>query len=369
MKIGKLNVITDGQFGSCGKGLITTFLASKNLPRVISTTNMANAGHTAVNDNGDAFIAKTLPSATILHKWINGYNPLIVVGASSAFTIDQLFKEMAECDTPDVLIHERAGVITEAHKHAESSGTKHLASTMQGCGAFLADKVLRSKDVRLARDYPELARFIKKDSLPTKLKEILMNGETILHEGSQGFSLDINHGAEYPYCTSRGTTAMQNMADLGLSWKDIGHVYLVIRPFPIRVGNVIENGEQVGFSGGCYEDQKEISWKEVAEHSGMPDEIATSLLTKELTTVTKRLRRVFTFSEKQLREAVLVNGATHIALNFANYIDWGCYGRNDEDILFDFPKINDFVRRIEDVAQIPVSLLGTGPQNNHVAVL
>ena len=87
----------------------------------------------------------------------------------------------------------------------------------------------------------------------------------------------------------------------------------------------------------------------------------------ELTTVTKRLRRVFSFSEEQLIQAAVVNGATKIALNFANYVDWSCYGINEYDRLT--TKVLDFIKRCEDAAQIPVTVVGTGPQNNHVCFI
>lgn len=371
MQKSKFNVVTDGQWGSCGKGLIATALAYKYQPQLISTTNMANAGHTAVNDAGDAFIAKAVPSCSAINKWnqVGQYQPNIFIGATAAFHLDRLLEEIHECNLHDkIMIHERAGVITQAHREMESTadqGTKHIASTMQGCGSFLADKVMRRKDLKLARDYPQLADYmatkvLKTDSIPMALISLLASGQTILHEGSQGFSLDISHGSHYPQCTSRSTTAVQNLADMGLPAQSMGDVYLVIRPYPIRVGNVVENGQVVGHSGGVYPGQQEISWDEVAKNAGAPPEVMKG----ELTTVTKRLRRVFTFSDQQLKDAVVVNGATQIALNFANYIDWSCFGINDFGLLS--PKINMFINRIEEIAQIPVTIVGTGPQNNHV---
>lgn len=400
----RFNVVTDGQWGSCGKGLITTALAWKHRPELISTTNMANAGHTAVYTDGRAFVAKALPSASVLTKWMENYKPQILVGPSAAFNLEQLMKEIQECGVNYTLsIHPRAGVITEIHAARErgvpeaeasmmqavfSESTKHIASTMQGCGTFLADKVLRKKELKLARDYPELAGYMGDHmfkklpgdapqdvvksleglSWPETLHLIMKRlSYTILHEGSQGFSLDINHGSHYPQCTSRGTTAMNNMADMGISHRDLGDVYLVIRPYPIRVGNVIENGVQVGYSGDCYPDQTELTWQQVAQEAGMPQDVADSLLKKELTTVTKRLRRVFTFSSRQIREAALVNGATKIALNFANYIDWAVAGVNEYEKLT--PKVTDFIHRVEDETSLPVTIIGTGPQVDHVVML
>lgn len=365
MQAGKLNIVTDAQWGSTGKGLITSYLAWKHRPHLLSTTNMANAGHTAVNEKGQAHVAKALPSASILNSWLPEYAPTVFVGATSAFDLDQILKEKTECSLNDeqLVIHPRAGVITEAHKLAETddeTGTKHIASTMQGCGSFLADKVLRKKDLRLARDYPELINNICQDQPHTWLNDKLYSGQTILHEGSQGFSLDISHGSHYPHCTSRGTTAIQNLADLGLSHTTLGDIYLVMRPYPIRVGNVIEDGIQKGYSGDYYEDHEETTWEAVAEAAGAPMEIKN----KELTTVTKRTRRVFTLSAQQLKEAVQVNGATKIALNFANYIDWSVYGTSNLS-----SKVLDYIYMIEHMTGLKVALVGTGPRLDNVIEL
>jgi adenylosuccinate synthase len=373
MQAGKINVVTDGQYGSCGKGAVTSALAYRYRPEILSTTNMANAGHTVVNVDGEKFVAKALPSATMLHKWYPGYDPKIMVGASAAFDLKQMLFEAQECQASDLLhIHHRAGIILDKHKEIESQlkgGTKHIASTMQGCGAFLAEKVMRGPECKLAADYQELSPFVNRQywsspmSMTMALNCMLSEGDTCLHEGSQGFSLDINHGSHYPMCTSRSTTAMQNIADMGVGPYKIGDIYLVIRPYPIRVGNVIEDGKMVGYSGGCYEDQKEITWEQVASEAGAPPEVTAG----ELTTVTKRLRRVFTFSEQQLREAVIINGVTKIALNFANYIDWSCYGTDDINKL---PiKVQKFIDMIEDLVHIPVTFIGTGPQLNHCVIL
>ncbi len=370
MQKNKFNVVTDGGWGSTGKGAVCTSLAHKFRPEVISTTNMPNAGHTAVYTDGRDFIAKAVPSAAALNVWEPDYNPLIVIGPSAAFHIPQMLKEIDSCNLHNqIVIHPRAGVVTDDHRQQESgtseSSTKHIASTMQGCGAFLADKVLRKPTLKLARDYPELDAFTTNHrfDFPISWK----NPVTILHEGSQGFSLDINHGSHYPQCTSRGTTAIQNAADMGVSHLNMGDVYLVIRPYPIRVGNVIENGVKLGDSGGHYDDHEELEWSDVAREAGMPEDVATSLLKKELTTVTRRLRRVFSFSKRQLREAVLVNGATKIALNFANYIDWSCSGCDDHRKLP--PKVMRFVEMVEEIAKIPVTWIGTGPRIDQVCFL
>lgn len=394
MKKYKFNIVTDGMWGSTGKGLITSALAFHHKPDIISNTNMANAGHTIVDNdpNNAPFVAKALPSATVLKKWYD-FDHHIMIGPTAAFTLETLMKEIEETDIGESLtIHPRAGVITQQHKDAEYSGsssTKHLASTMQGCGTYMADKILRKPDLKLARDYPELSKFMPDqiwrshlaskfclDQGMTRLKTqsfaditytLLDIGATFLHEGAQGYSLDINHGSHYPQCTSRGTTAIQNCADMAINTSLVGDIYLVIRPYPIRVGNVIEDGEVKGHSGGCYPDQREMSWDEICDLAGAPPEAKEAIRTKELTTVTKRLRRVFSFSPLQLKEAVAVNGATKIALNFANYIDWSVTGADSITQLT--PKVRNFIDMIEETTNVAVTVIGTGPRLRDVILL
>ena len=71
------------------------------------------------------------------------------------------------------------------------------------------------------------------------------------------------------------------------------------RTLPIRVG---------GTSGDCYPDQEELTWDALG-------------IEPELTTVTKRVRRIFTYSRMQIEEACWWCEPDLIFLNFANYVD------------------------------------------------
>ncbi len=363
MRSSKFNVVIDGQHGSTGKGLIASYLAWQHRPAILSTTNLPNAGHTAVWTDGVPHVAKALPSPTALNAWMPDYNPAIYVGPTAAFELNQLLTEYTVCSRPTLFIHPRAGVVTSEHRareQAAGSSVKLIASTMQGCGAFLSDKIMRIPGLKLARDWQELAQFIPNDYMPEMLNnQMIDQGATVLHEGSQGFSLDISHGSDYPQCTSRSCTALQAATDMGVPAALLGDVYLVVRPYPIRVGNVVEEGVTVGHSGGCYPDNEETTWEAVAATCGAPREEI-----KELTTVTKRLRRVFTYSARQVKLAAMVNGATKIALNFVNYIDWNCRNTNDPKLVTD--KIKKFIDQVERDTGVPVTLLGTGPQVDHV---
>jgi hypothetical protein len=74
----------------------------------------------------------------------------------------------------------------------------------------------------------------------------------------------------------------------------------------IRVANRFDE-DGGGWSGPCYEDQMELDWDDI----GVPP---------ELTSVSKKIRRVFTFSERQVAEAMLITGCTDIFLGFINYL-------------------------------------------------
>ncbi len=372
MKNGKFNVLLDAMHGSSGKGLMTTYLANKYDIRHVSSANYPNAGHTAIVD-GVKFVAKAIPTSLVLNKArgknINGY-----ISPGSGFSKERLLQEWEETGKPELFIHERASVVTEAHAERERNGkesTKHIASTMQGTAAAITDKIQRRSDVILARDLDFSGtniKVVKADDFRQMTHKVIDDGGYWLHEGSQGYALSIDHGNEYPFCTSRNCTTQAAMDYMAIPPGDVGDVYLNLRTFPIRVGNVVEDGVQKGYSGGWYADQEELSWADVAAFSGMPKEEAEVLALKEKTTVTKRIRRVATMSFIALKDAVRVNGATKLCLNFMQYVSWSDAGKRGGSEAFDSltQRSKDFIKKIEDVSGVKVVLIGTGPSNDDI---
>jgi adenylosuccinate synthase len=87
---------------------------------------------------------------------------------------------------------------------------------------------------------------------------------------------------------------------------------MTMRTYPIRVGNIYKNDHptegMIGWSGPWYHDQRELQWRDLG-------------LSPETTTVTKRPRRVASFSFVQYRTAVRALRPDYVFLNFVNYMD------------------------------------------------
>ena len=305
----KVDLVIDMQFGSTGKGLIAGYLAEKYGHDVVLTANMPNAGHTYINAAGRKWVHKALPSG------ITSPNLKIVgIGPGAVFDVNRLLKEIE--DSADVLngkevwIHECAAVLSPRHKEKEASTLSAVSSTMQGSAAATVEKMMRDPNSAvLARNCLEHNASIDSEGgLAVKVRvvsnkewiEMLYAAKRILAEGAQGYSLGLNAGF-WPYCTSRDCTPARFMADMAIPLGMLNNTVGTMRCHPIRVGNTAD-----GFSGPCYPDQKELTWEELG-------------VEPETTTVTGRIRRVFSFSYQQAREAILACQPTHIFLNFCNY--------------------------------------------------
>lgn len=391
---------------------MSTYLADHFDVVNVSSSNQPNAGHTAVFNDGTKFIAKAIPTSAILKRTRNK-NIVCWLSPASGFRWDQLIKEWDYSGRPIIGIHARASIVTDEHKQREQSGsdsTKHLASTMQGTSAAIVDKVLRRENCVLAGRtafnttgasefgqgftnisdwvaywtavYPDMAdkpkefwqEFINKVqiipsmSFREQVYDRIVNGATWLHEGTQGYALALDHGSHFPYCTSRNTGTQAFMDHMAIPPALVGDIYLNLRTYPIRVGNVIENGEQKGYSGDGYPDCVELTWEQVAKNAGMPLEEAEALKKREYTTVTGRLRRVFSFSWDGLRDAVRTNGANKLCVNFIQYINWKDRGlKGGREALEKLSQESrDFISKVEAVAGQPVVLIGTGAMHDEV---
>jgi adenylosuccinate synthase len=99
---------------------------------------------------------------------------------------------------------------------------------------------------------------------------------------------------------------------------------------------------------------QELDWEHVADRSGLD---LGEILKTEKGSVSRNQRRVAEFDWTQLRQAVEINGATDIALTFADYLD----AENDKARRFD-QLTEETIRSIEEIERVagtPVTLIST----------
>lgn len=337
-----VDVLVGGQYGSEGKGNIAFYLAPEY--HVLMRVGGPNAGH-KVPTEPEPYTHRLLPSGTQANQ-----SARIFIGPGATLDLEVLLKEIAECgvDADRLLIDPQAMIIEEADKEAEKAIVSSIGSTGKGGGAAAARRITgrngaADPTVRLARDVPELEAFISPTS--DALEKAYAAGHRILLEGTQGTGLSIFHG-DYPHVTSRDTTTAGTLAEAGIAPHRVNRVIMVTRTYPIRVGSP-QNGDS-GPMG------HEIDWQDIADRSGYNVE---ELRETERGSVSGTKRRVAEFSWHQLRRTAELNGATDIALTFADYIDKDNVNARRYDQLS--AETIQFIEDVERVAGAPVSLIAT----------
>lgn len=347
-----LHAVVDGQFGSTGKGVLAAFLAreainSRDQFALVVSNAGPNSGHTFYHGD-EKHVLKQLPTFAVAWHLLNVemfsglFDPIVYLSAGAIIDPEILAYEATKYPGLKILVHPMAAVITQADKEAEHSGTiQQVAGTRSGTGAVLARKVARDPTVVFEhfwhRNMGYMPSNVDVDADVFYNHEIDVWRDRIFMEVSQGFSLGLNSHF-YPKVTSRECTVMQGMSDARIPARTLERVYLSMRTFPIRVGN------HEGFSSGdCYPDQAETTWEAIGQ-------------TPELTTVTQRVRRVFTFSDDQATQAIEANDPDFVFMNFMNYLDEE--GQKEMNVRID--GLRDDARQWFDV------LYGYGPKSEDV---
>jgi len=330
-KRSKITAVVGAQWGDEGKGKITDFFACDS-NYVVRFHGGNNAGHTVIV-NGNTFKLHLIPSGIIYGE------PMSIIGNGVVVDPKALLDEIAYVKEkgidPKLMVSDRAHVIMPYHIALDSALSGHqgglaAGSTNRGIAPVYADKMFRNGirmidlleplvfQEKLEKGYAFAKGLIVKSlerSLDITINEIFDTyvaygkalapyicdtsielysahkaGKSILFEGAQGISLDVDHGI-YPYTTSSNTAAGHISTGTGVSFRDIDRIIGVVKAYLSRVGE-----------------------------SPLPSEIhgdeADALREKggEYGTTTGRPRRVGWLDLVQVRQAVRVNGLTEIAL-------------------------------------------------------
>ncbi len=327
----KITAIVGAQWGDEGKGKITDFYAGES-DFVVRFHGGNNAGHTVIVDN-NVFKLHLIPSGVVYG------DPISVIGNGVVVDPKALLDEISYLQDkgidPKLLVSDRCHVIMPYHIELDSALSGHQAelaagSTGRGIAPVYADKMFRNgirmidllePDIfkqKLDKGYsfakgimegslnkkieiPSEVIFKKYSEYGSRLKKYIAdtsvelynaysNGKSILFEGAQGISLDVDHGI-YPYTTSSNTAAGHISTGTGVSFRKIHRVIGVVKAYLSRVGESPLPSEVLG---------KEAEL--IREVGG------------EYGTTTGRPRRIGWLDLVQVRQAVRVNGLTEIAL-------------------------------------------------------
>lgn len=334
------DVLIGGQYGSEGKGHISSYLAPEYdfLVRV----GGPNAGHKVAADAG-IYTFRQLPSGTLFSQ------ARLIIGPGAVISVERLIEEIAFCqvDADRLSIDPQAMIIEKEDARNERTLVRNISSTGQGVGYATARRILdRADSTRMARDIKELHPFVR-ETYPL-LERAFASGKKVFLEGTQGTGLSLYHG-HYPHVTSRDTTVAGCLAEAGIPPRRVRKTVMVCRTYPIRVANPLGKGKTSGFMS------QPLDWDEISGRCRIP---AERLRESERTSTTNKRRRVSEFDWQLLRKAATLNGPTDIALTFADYLS----PKNSKARRFE--QLDDetirFIQEIERVTSAPVSLISTG---------
>ena len=348
-----VDIVVGLQFGSEGKGRLVERIAKDYKYHV--RTGAPNAGHKVWDpDHTQQYAFQTIPCGAIVAP-----DAQLIIGRAAMIIEKQLSKEIDWLEHMGTPVSDRlwidpyAMIIEQRHinkEHSRDDGkdmSDRIGSTREGCGAALADKVWR-KDIKFAKDLIWLKDYIVDTAV--MLNTAIDNHEPILLEGTQGAGLSLHHTNWYPFATSRDTNAANWLMEAGLAPTVVRDVYGVARAFPIRVGG------NSGPTGG-----KELTWSKITRMSGSPEKLS------ERTTVTNKIRRIFSWSWSDMDKAMMINRPTYICLNFTDYIDWNNFGVRSWDKISTptIEVIKEIDERYCSDDGMVVRWIGTGPAYGH----
>ena len=326
-------IVVDAFWGDSGKGKIAAHLARRlGVTYSARAGTGTNAGHSVYMENGKLLKLNQLPAALVQK------DSQVRVGSGVAVDPEIFLRELDEYESDFDLrrrtkVDYRCPIITPEFRKAEAEddGLAHkIGSTQSGTGFALSQFILRK--AQQAKDMRELEGFTT--DVAAEMNEACDQGETVLIESSQGTWLSLALSPDYPYCTSDNCTAAASADDVGLNWKHIQEVVMLVKAVPSRVG---EGPLPFEIS------KEEIQDRGIAEYG---------------VTTGRPRRKASQISWPHLRYSVMLNGPTQIALTFCDHLDPDVVGIRDQSKLT--KKVMSLVERIEDECGVPVTLVETG---------
>jgi len=331
-------VLVGAQWGDEGKGKVIDILSAKS-DYIVRYQGGNNAGHTVVVGDKE-YIFHLMPSG-ILHR-----KKICVVGNGVVIDPFVLLQEIEEIKKTGIEINSRlkisslAHVILPYHKILDQLREKirknKIGTTGRGIGPCYADKITRCGIRMVDLLNPKVLSEKLKDNLKEKneifkkvykhkgfdydsiYKEYLNYGrlfapyisntalllnqaierkKDILFEGAQGTFLDIDFGT-YPFVTSSSSTSGGACVGTGVSPAKIDKVIGVAKAYTTRVGE------------GPFPTEFSASFGKFMRERG-----------NEFGSTTGRPRRCGWFDAIMVKEAVMLNGISELAIMKMDILD------------------------------------------------
>jgi adenylosuccinate synthase len=423
------NVVVIGtQWGDEGKGKIVDWLTD-HAQGVVRFQGGHNAGHTLVI-GAKKTVLHLIPSG-ILRGNVDCYigNGVVVSPQALVEEMDELEAAGVRGVVARLLISEACPLILAYHVALDRAreaarGAEKIGTTGRGIGPAYEDKAARRairlqdlfKPVRFAdklRDLLDFHNFVLVQyhhqpavdfqrtldetlALAPRLQPLVADvpralyhanraGKNLLFEGAQGSLLDIDHGT-YPYVTSSNCVAGAAAAGAGIGPHYLHYVLGITKAYNTRVGS------------GPFPTE-------------LSDDVGEKLRQRgqEFGATTGRPRRTGWFDAAALKRSIQLNGVSGLCITKLDVLDGVeavkiCVGYRIEGQLSDIlpvgaeelercepvyeelpgwkestvgikshaalPKgARDYLKRIEDLAGVPIDLISTGPERDETIVL
>lgn len=402
-QFGPSNIAVIGmEWGDEGKGKIIDFLAQK--AEVVARFNGGNnAGHTIEAEN-KKIVVHLVPSG-VMHK-----NKLNVVGNGLVIDpkvlldeINFLEKNSIKISPENLVISENAHIILPHHIEEDKKVGGKIGTTARGIGPAYTDKAARiglkvyefiDGDIFKKRfgseefyqEYKNYAEALKPYVNDTALlmSYSLNNNKKIIFEGAQGTLLDIDHGT-YPFVTSSSATAGGIPTGLGIPPKKVQSVLGVCKayktrvglgPFPTEItGTIGEKIQKVGKEFGATTGrERRVGWFDalIGRYAVMVNGIDSIALTKlDIFTAVNKLKICVAYRHKG---NIIKNFTTNLKIlqncrPVYEELDgwWDDISKvRSYDMLPDNAK--KYLRRIEDLLKVPISIISVGPKREQTIV-
>jgi len=423
------NVVVIGtQWGDEGKGKVVDYLSAK-ADLVVRFQGGNNAGHTLVVC-GEKTICHLIPSG-ILHKGRKCFigNGVVLDPEVLLEEMEDLRKKGVDVSPECLALSEKTHIIMPYHRAIDvareaAKGKDKIGTTGRGIGPCYEDKVartgIRATDLlepdtleeKIRANLKEknfyLTKFLNAEPLEFQpiydrylaigeiLKPYLTNvsleidqairqGKQILFEGAQGTHLDIDHGT-YPYVTSSNPISGAACSGAGVGPDKLQHIVGIVKAYTTRVGagpfpteltdeignHMQERGCEFGATTGR---RRRCGWldlvavKDAARLNGLTSLSVTKL---DVLTGLKTLKIGVAYELDGKRVESMPASLKKISRCVPVYEELPGW---QEDITSarkwnDLPAAaRNYLKRIEEVIEVPFSILSVGPGREESIIL